>query len=509
MGNTVTVAEHAINVYKTFMVQLIERAIQNGEARSAADIPILAKSIFAFFMEDFVMNDETYVKFSPEQKTKFLGALCYYFAVSPLDVSKDGNIKSLRYVESVTNAFCENFPTEELLAQFVSTYYSWNGKSFCHWEEDKWVICTEDRVNCDELVAGIQHSIKLDTCGINSDLAVAGVEQITAYLAAIKEGGRTLSTSERHLAELAKLKANPKEFNGPSMTIPGNTSIVDATDCTRRPYEPADLFTVRLNYDAATEETDVVHNFRSALKCKAVDLAAFFVRCGVSAGRTLTVVSGPKGCGKTTVLRNVKALFGPFICTQAEYEAGTVNLKQIRTCLVDDNSFPSEKFLREHQVDQLVVTCESCDLTGTFSGRKVTNLKFTGAVKEPITTIVEKLSSRKQLGALLGWSLATCHPVGVKPSDSEMDKFKEMLVAKMMMDVLNKKSEKSETPQKSSDSKETDKTNSPKLPLDEMALLSMISSKLFEDSSDDEESDDEHHRYPDYNPGSNSEQDKS
>lgn len=402
MGN-VTAAEHAVNVFRNFSENLTTKNLKPDV--SDEEFSTVLKHDFGVFLEDILVNDKTYESFSDEEKPRFLGALCYYFTVTLISANQSSP-KSISFTRSVGSAFCQAVPTEQLLVEFINASYAWNGESFCVWDGSSWTRCSQEAVNCDKLVAGIMSDVQISNFGINSEPLDTGITQIVAYLAALKEGARTLSSSQRYTETLDALKSKVVKFNGPSLTIPGFSSVVDVSRSASRCYEFEDTFTQRLPYDASTEETETVRKFTSSLDCSNEELATVLVSSGVSLGRNLTIVSGPKRSGKSAVLSLIKSLYGPFVCTQEDYESGTVNLEQVRTCLIDENSFPSEKFLREHKVDQLIVTCESCDLAGEFAGRKVKRLKLLSPIETVAPNIVKELSTRKQLGSLLGWSLA-------------------------------------------------------------------------------------------------------
>ena len=78
----------------------------------------------------------------------------------------------------------------------------------------------------------------------------------------------------------------------------------------------------------------------------------------------------------------------------------------------------------------MIVTCESTNLSGVFAGRTLRTLKLNGSIDEGVSNIVEKLSTRKQLGHLLNWCCSTS-PRLSQPEEQDngtsLEKFYEML----------------------------------------------------------------------------------
>lgn len=443
MGNKITTAEHANSCYIEFMKTLVGKGIEpvNLAARSEHE--------FAVFVEDLVVNDESVQDFCEEEKIKFFGVLCYYYCQT--DFTKFPSTSSFpttssvldlknnpfpRFLEAIGKAFCNETSPEDFANAYAQNYFAWNGSNFFIWNtsEKSWNRCSVDEVSLSDLANTIFDMKMVNTCGLTSELVSYGVGEINKYLDNLYS---SYADSESLGKVLSFLRKEPSVFDGPSQKLPCYSVVVEETSERRgvRDYHPSDKFTIanRLDYDPINDpingSSELVSNFVDKFNCDEATLATVLFSAGMSSGDNLTVISGPKGSGRSTILRVIKALYGPFVCTQQEYENGTAG-PEARTCLIDESSFPSEKEVREHRCKQLIVTCESTNLSGVFSGRTLRTLKLNGVIDEGVSNIVEKLSTRKQLGHLLNWCCSTSLRLSQpeeQDNGSSLDKFCEML----------------------------------------------------------------------------------
>ena len=435
MGNKITTAEHANSCFIEFIKTLIGKGIDpvNLAARSEHE--------FAVFIEDLAVNDESVQDFCEEEKIKFFGVLCYYYCQT--DFEKFPTTSSVldlknnpfpRFLEAIGKAFCNETSPEDFANAYVQNYFAWNGSNFFIWStsEKSWNRCSVDEVSLNDLANTIFDMKLVNTCGLTSELVSYGVGEINKYLDNLYS---SYADSESLGKVLSFLRKEPSVFDGPSKKLPCYSVVVEETSERRgvRDYHPSDKFTVanRLDYDPINEPSELVSDFIDKFNCDEATLATVLFSAGMSSGDNLTVISGPKGSGRSTILRVIKALYGPFVCTQQEYENGTAG-SEVRTCLIDESSFPSEKEVREHRCKQLIVTCESTNLSGVFAGRTLRTLKLNEPIDEGVSNIVEKLSTRKQLGHLLNWCCSTS-PRLAQPEEQDngtsLDKFCEMLRA--------------------------------------------------------------------------------
>jgi len=108
------------------------------------------------------------------------------------------------------------------------------------------------------------------------------------------------------------------------------------------------------------------------------------------------IISGPSACGKTTLL------YGPYACG-----INDMDNKLAHVCCLDDVSVLTEEFVKACTCTHLIVVSDLSEITDNYGDRKVMRLTLTDPIDfdDIIENVVTKLSTRKQLGSLLGWCL--------------------------------------------------------------------------------------------------------
>lgn len=406
-NNNVTPAKHAIDSYSSFFSTCLDD--ENVEKLfSGKNIVSKVDREFSLFVDDFLVNDEQLQEYTEKGKQVCVGALMFLNSTSPYDsVATSSKLSENVFTYALVNLFNDNIDPEYALGKFLVSKYAWDGSSFFEWADQTWTRCSDDSLNCSELVQGAGLKTSIRTCGLTQSLVVEGVALFDAYRKSFLDKSSYFKGRDMYEKAVEYIKSNIKKFDQGSNLIPCCSGAVKVTKGSQRSYKPSDHFLTKLPYDPTKDSTKLVSKFVSNLKCDSSSLATTLVRCGVSVCRTLTIISGPKCSGKSTVLAVIKALYGPFVCTQAELETGTVNTELVRTCLIDNSSFLSEDKVSSHPISNLVVTCESSSIEGLFGGRKVKTLVLAHPLAEDDVKsgIVTNLSTRKQLGSLLGWCL--------------------------------------------------------------------------------------------------------
>lgn len=429
MGNSVSVSAYANQCFGTFIQSFVNSISKSDSAQSKLFLK-KATYQFATYVEDLLVNDKQVQQFDDADKVRFVGALYGFFCSMPVDKMLSGEdafaeATKLRFVGPVINSFADGTSANDLVERFLAATFLWNGTSFVQWDGETWSLCSDEDVCADGFLDNAGLNVPLHTAGLDSELVRAGIAAFDAYRQELTVAAARLGVSENFTAFVEKLKEQSERFDAPSATIPCHSVIVDLSngESQQRDYQASDLVTVRLSYDPVIELTAPVKKFlsRSTNSKGPIDLGTTLVSCGISAGRCLTVISGPKGSGKSTILGLIHALFGPLVCSQAVYNYD--NTDQIRTCLVDENSFPSEEFVRNHSCDHLVVTCESSELSGIFAGRKIRTLTLKETIPQEKVWVdcLKSLSTRTQLGSLLAWALRNCDTLVEHQSQDNMD----------------------------------------------------------------------------------------
>lgn len=406
-NNNVTPVKHSIETYSSFINGFLDdKAVK--KLNSDKNLQSKVDHEFSTFVDDFIVNDKQFQKYAEKGQQICLACLLFIHSTVPYEsFSSTPDLETIPFADSLVNLFNDGLAVEDALAGFLVSKYVWDGSSFFEWSDQVWTRCSEDSLSCSEFINGAGLETPIRTCGLTQDLVTSGVSLFNEYRKSLLSAAESFNQSETFTKTVKYIKSKVKKFDQGSALIPCYSGAVDVTKGSQRSFNPDDAFLTKLSYDPAKDTTKLVSKFVSRFNCDSTDLATTLVRCGVSVGRSLTVVSGPKNSGKSTVLKVVKALYGPFVCTQEEFEAGNVNTDLVRTCLIDNSSFLSEEKVSSHPISNLVVTCESSILKGLFGGRKVKTVVLSASLGEDDVKIgiVTNLSTRKQLGSLLGWAL--------------------------------------------------------------------------------------------------------
>jgi hypothetical protein len=373
---------------------------------------------FAVFMEDFIVNNKTFAKFDAPTQKRVIGALFFFHCTmpdvdtvktfqSPADALELG--KASKYSAEVAKCYADAVPVADVCERYLKKTYVWDGTSFLRWVETAWVHCEGESLNCDDLVECGGLFCDLRDCGLDTPLVGDALSDMSEFLSCFADDVEEFCQSEKFAAALASIKSKPVAFDKPSLLIPGYSTVLDASSGGVRKHSQRDHILTRLHYDVDQNETSVVTKLTRNFACDPTALATAILRCGVSTGqRTLTVISGPPASGRTTILKLVRALFDPYVCNGLEHDDGFDEC--VRACLCDDGSL-SEEEIANHPCEHLLLVARSdVTLEGTFGGRTVTTLKLTGPVAQERveSTVLEHLTTRRQLGSLLGWCFSNC-----------------------------------------------------------------------------------------------------
>ena len=420
MGNSnVTPSQYAIDCYTAFFESFIDEIKAKDGDDFQKSFTSQADQKFALFFEDFIVNDSKLQEYTTKGQEIVVSSMLFLHSSIPLaSFGKSEGEKELSkciHSESLVKLYGNDHKAVDSLNAFIKSKYVWDGTSFCQWLDDTWTTCPEEAVDCTDFVENSRLGTPIRSLGFTQEVVSRGIASFEEYMKNMLEAASSYKGSDAHLKTIESLKENPKKFDQGNELIPCFSGVVEVSKGALRSYRHTDYFKTKLPYDPVKETTEVVSRCVRNFNCDKTDLATTLVGCSLRKDRTLTIVSGPKGSGKTLVLQLVKALYGPFVCTQEEHKSGSVNYDLVRTCLIDSSSLPSEEKIRRHPCSNLVVTCESSSLEGVFGGRTVRTLLLTAPVdKDNVKTWISKLSTRKQLGSLLGWSLQNYKPSSIK-----------------------------------------------------------------------------------------------
>lgn len=414
MGNIqYTPDQYASNSYNSF-IKLFSSGGGLKKFGLVKDFQSYIDYEFGIFLEDFIVNDEEFQKYTTQEKKICVGCICFYHSSTPYNAKTYSEIISNIpiFANTIGKLYNDSTPPVKVLDGYFTSKYTWDGSLFYKSSGSEWIPCLEEELSCDGFIkeSGIDCIIR--SCDCNSDFVRDAINEFSNYCKSLLKAAQTYDGSPDYTLAISSIKDLAKKFNIANNKIPCKSGPVNISKGSQRNYKLSDLFTVKLNYDPSKDVTDLVSKFLDNVTCDNKILATHMVRCGASVKRTLTIVSGPKQSGKSTILALSSALYGPYACTMADHVGNNVNYELVRTCCIDDPSFINETAVSSHPCDHLVVSCENTDIGETYGGRQVKHLVLSGSIDEDdvILDVITKLSTRKQLASLLGWCLTNYDP---------------------------------------------------------------------------------------------------
>lgn len=404
MGNNqVTPVKHATASYGSFIKGIDEETLKKTSPKK---LQSLFDDQFSLFLDDFVVNDEQFQKYNNKGKEKCIGALLHVYSSVTFD-EKTLFAPPPKFTDALLSAFEDDAEPSKLIRGYLITMFEWNGSQLLKWSGSAWAPCQESEMSINDFVHETGADLNISTFGLTEPSILNGANAITSYLAKVRAAA-TGDLTEIYSSILEASKESPTDFNKRSDTIPCHGVAINVGECSAASYKLSDHFTVRLAFDPDQSSSSLVTRFVGALQCDKDDLANHLIRWGCSVTRTLTIISGPEKSGKSELVKVAQALYGPYASNGAQHTANAVNYDLVRTCFYDDDSILSdEKAVKSHPCDHLVVVSNTETSFDRFGDRRVKRLVLSEPIdesdrKENIST---NLSTRKQLGHLLGWAL--------------------------------------------------------------------------------------------------------
>lgn len=413
MDNTsISPAANAANAFDRFVILMKSDKDQWNE--------------FGIWLEDFMVNDHQYQKYNDTGKSINIGCLCYMMTVVYESSVHKFHLKT-DYFSLVCKSFGSSLEPEQIMLKYLEQAYLWDGTSFRFWDNDKWCIIESLMVN--KFVYDTYSNTYLRNFGCSDKFVVDAVDSMNLFLQKITSFAFNIKMeplTERLIQIFSSriddksiikakiltvsripglLKHKHNHFNKSPLLIPCHSGTVELKEKSMRKCKRTDYFTVTLPFDPASSEeiTVLSENFLTGFKCNDIDLATMIISCASRLEPTLTIINGPSGSGKTTLLSILKILYGPFATDNFHDK---VNYDLVRTCFIDDESIlQDEEHVKIHPCKHLVVSCESSSIPRSWGGRLVNHLHFEEKISDPVSDIVRKLSTRKQLGSIFGWAL--------------------------------------------------------------------------------------------------------
>ena len=423
-NNNVTPAKHAIASYSNFL----EPLSPDAKTINNADFVNQVEHKFNVFLEDFLVNDETFQGF---KETPVDARTC----LAAILLTHTAFVLTLADKKTGWNAgiFCQQWQkgisSEELVIDLLSLENIYLKGQLYRWEESRWVVCNESDVTVNKTKFNFDFTI--GPCDFSSTLVEEARNWAQNKVNECKEIIDNLDVSKIVTA----VKDHKIEANAAEDKLPCYSITVNLTKSLSRSNKKSHFFTTRLPYDPSSETTSVVDRFVNAFSCSKEDLATHLSRWGCRTKPSVTVIVGPASSGKTTLCKVAQALYGPFT-TSSDKEGDKADYDLVRTCFFDE-------ILDEHQVAahpcrHLVFTSLENALEEKpgdgYGGREV----FTLVLDSPINpeksspNAVSTVTTLKQLGSLLGWCLKNSG----NPLQSSSSSMSNTLM-KMLMGAMN------------------------------------------------------------------------
>lgn len=363
--------------------------------------------MFSVFVEDFIVNDKTFSGFPENDKIKCVAALLLTY--SSLSFELDNFcIKPPQYIQALLEGFEYQEEPREILEGLLASTTRYDGRNFFKWVHNNWVKCEESDIVCSDCCADFGSKTNIRPLGLTNYFAVKGSASIQEYMSLFNKAVSSFDTSKFRSDYLASLKHTVTKFNTKTKAIPCHDHVILLDKCIGRLYKPADQFLVRLPFNINQMKSPHVENYFLELNAEDNNLANFILSCGSRLNNTLTIVYGPPASGKSTIVNLVRALYGPYACSEAEHTAGIVNYDLVRTCFYDtDSPLKDPSLIKNHPCGHIVVVTDSYINPDILCSRLLRKLHFLDSI--PVNNrkqnIILNLTTRKQLSHLLGWCL--------------------------------------------------------------------------------------------------------
>ena len=356
---------------------------------------------FSVFLEDFIHNDEDYLDVDVKKKKLYIGTLVYLFKASPF-VSPDTDFANPGF--TIVDGFCKGASGTHIIQKVFKSKYVRDGSDFYEWDDKSKSLteCSKTSLNCNEFIEHVYRNVDVTSLDFSDELVTEAISDLNEFLEEIHTAVEALTIDSDKEIYLVKVKS--KKFQPGPNIIPCHTGPFDISKGQMCKFYDKDTYVPeKLPFDPDQETTPLVIDFVKQFKCSNKILANHFMRCGVEIEPTLTVIYGPEGSGKRTLVQVTKSLYN------------SVEALKARTCYVDETYLLDVSKSDEHPCCHLVVVCENndiCDKSGktTFGNRilQTVHLKAPIDPDNRVDNISDEINVCHQLGCLLGWAYQNC-----------------------------------------------------------------------------------------------------
>ena len=398
MGNTAPV-KHAEQSYAKFL-----KKSGKPNLDKSTDVSVVIDTTnrkFAIMIEDFVVNDRTFGKYLDDEKTHCLGSLLLFNFVLmehlETDVSCDWNFGFL------CKMWAEEANIKDRLIRRISKPFAYSNGLFYRWNENIWERCERVDVRISQRSDAFNLKLDVSFLGFYSDLITKATGWIQKKLD--ETNGTFILITDDHIRE--HVESNEIHFNMVSTKIPCYSSTIDFNRAASLNPKRSHGFNVRLPYDPSSKVTKLVQKFVSNFNCSPKILANHLIRCGCKLKPTITFVIGPGDSGKSTLSHVIQSLYGPFTASSNDKVINNF----ARTYFYGDEpdfSHADIEAINNNPCPHLVINCcTDPKIDDKFKSRTVHRLILNNRVAsdDKDVAILSKITTRKQLGSLLGWSL--------------------------------------------------------------------------------------------------------
>ena len=414
MGNSTSSPDKlALQTFSSFIDELKSENLEG----LTQDIESNTDHLLGIYIEDFLVTSKELADLTIGDQVKCVGVILFLRSAlfsRTKDVPFSKREKVLRCM--TIDGFVSNTHPSKVLTKYLSSVVRYDGTNFYKWEGNTWVQREECNVLLEDLSVDFACDKPITPNGIDHPMCTAASKVVNEYLGQLKDAIFAFNTGPARCDFLKSMKKEEaSSFNMKYSAIPCYSSVFLTNKAKSRAYKPKDEFTVRLPFDISQNTSAINDEYFSTLcgpssNTDASSIANFIVSCGCRLSDSITIITGAPKSGKKTLLNLVQSLYGPYACGEADHNNGDVNYDFVRTCFYDNDDILSDEFLlQKHPCGHIVLVSNTTDPTKipkTFSGRSVRTITLSSTIP-PLNqdkSIIDRLSTRKQLARFLGWA---------------------------------------------------------------------------------------------------------
>lgn len=401
------VVDYGIQLYEAFARTTVDKLAQDSVSFEAFSNELDYK--FSLVLEDSIVNDDVvrYLNIEHhELAVKCLCAMvmCHNLILGCTDPEIDHRfeiIDPLDYCQLIMETRDPGTAVLRLLASHYvlnshnSTYYEWHDGHWQVLDEDTFEISTRD------MLPYAAHT-EIDS---KNDIMRETALEVSDILDLVSKAVDSVFGLDdlKQFIPISDMTCDAWSF--PTRTELLNFKLADSQKHTSATY-----IAEYMNYDVMYEQSKIVNLYLSNLNCHKQQLATSLASWFCAGHKTLCFLKGPAGSGLTTLTKLAQMLLGPYAHAMdytTVYSADWHKYAQVRTLFVHGNVYDMDaefwNIIDACPIPNIVIQTHSKSTPFLMSTRYVYNFDFFGRVKKEIPDIISRITTRLQLGHIMGW----------------------------------------------------------------------------------------------------------